>query len=231
MKKERLLLFLTILTVGMTGCLREGMDTIALPFGKIPSGVIPQEIREQFEEHIPIYEGVTPPDITGQYLNRPDLLVFTSDGQFSPGDEFAPQYISFQNQTPSGMAIYSEKQANTVSEASEVYVVGSGRNFSAYFISNVTRYDDYGNVTSTAKMSTVISGTVTVDGIENYRMAFVMLEKNDPHQELMDVNEYRVFQDGDGLAIRYNWTKSSVDEENHLPMCTDAGNNKNLKIK
>ena len=218
MRKERLLLFLVLIAIGLTGCLREGIDTIALPFGKIPEGVIPQEIREQFEEHMPIYEGVTPPDITGKYLNSPDLLVFTSDGQFYPGYEFAPQYISFRNQTPSGMATFSEKQATIVSEAPEVYVVGSGNNFSAYFISNSTRYDDNGNVSSTSKMSTVISGTVTDAGIENYRLAFVMLEKDDPNYELMDVNEYRVFEDGDGLAIRYDWLKSSADGEGKLPM-------------
>lgn len=218
MRKERLLLFLVLIAIGLTGCLREGVDTIALPFGKIPEGVIPQEIREQFEEHMPIYEGVTPPDITGKYLNSPDLLVFTSDGQFYPGYEFAPQYISFRNQTPSGMATFSEKQATIVSEAPEVYVVGSGNNFSAYFISNSTRYDDNGNVSSTSKMSTVISGTVTDAGIENYRLAFVMLEKDDPNYELMDVNEYRVFEDGDGLAIRYDWLKSSADGEGKLPM-------------
>lgn len=228
MRKERLLLFLVVIAIGLTGCLREGIDTIALPFGKIPDGVIPQEIREQFEEYMPIYEGVTPPDITGEYLNRPDLLVFSSDGQFYPGYEFAPQYISFQNQTPSGMATYSEKQASSVADASEVYVVGSGNNFSAYFISNTTRYDDYGNVTSTCKTSTVLSGTVTEDGIENFRFAFVMLEKDDPYYQLMDVNEYRIFEDGDGLAIRYDWLKSSADGEGKLPM---YANNKNLKIK
>ena len=228
MRKERLLLFFVVIAIGLTGCLREGIDTIALPFGKIPEGVIPHEIREQFEEHMPIYEGVTPPNITGEYLNRPDVLVFTSDGLFDPGDEFAPQYFSFQNQTPSGMATFSEKQANIESEASEVYVVGSGNNFSAYFISNSIRHDDAGNVTSTCKLSTVFSGTVTENGIENFRFAFVMLEKDDPNYELMDVNEYRVFKDGDGLAIRYDWLKSSTDGECKLPM---YANNKNLKIK
>ena len=228
MRKERLLLFLVVIAIGLTGCLREGIDTIALPFGKIPEGVIPQEIREQFEEHMPIYEGVTPPDITGKYLAEPFRLVYTSDGQFSPGDVFAPDYFSFQNQTASGMAMYSESQASGVAVAPEVYVVGNANNFSAYFIAEQTRYDDYGDVTSTSKMSTIISGTVTEEGIENFRYAFVMLEKDDPYDELMDVNEYRVFEDGDGLAIRYDWLKSSADEKGGLPMCA---NNKNLKIK
>lgn len=217
MRKKLLLFMFVFAAVCLTGCLREGIDTIALPFGKIPEGVIPQEIREQFEQYMPIYEGVTPPDITGEYLCDPDLIVYTSDGQFDPGHQFAPLYFSFYNQTASGMAAYKERQAYSYDESPEVYVVGSGNNFTAYFISTGTRNDQYGNWVASYKMSNVISGTVTEDGITNYKSAFIMLEKDDPDYTLMDVNEYRVFEDGDGIAVRYDWTKTSVGEEAGLP--------------
>lgn len=77
-----------------------------------------------------------------------------------------------------------------------------------------TTYDDDGNIEATYIMSNILSGTITNNGISNYRLAFVMLEKNDPHNTLMDVNEYRVFEDGDGLAIKYNWYKSEKIDDN-----------------
>ncbi|MBQ3740238.1 MAG: hypothetical protein IKZ52_01785 [Bacteroidales bacterium] len=215
--RKHLFLLIMIAAVGLTGCLREGIDTIALPFGKVPDAVIPQEIREQFEQYMPIYDGITPPNIEGEYLCQPDRLVFTSDYGFEVGHVFSPVYFKFANQTASGMAIYRERQGSSVSDASEVYVVGQGNNFTAYFISNVEHRDDYGNITATAKLSEIVSGTVTSDGIVNYRNAFIMLDKYDPDHELMDVNEYRVFEDGDGLAVRYNWTKASAGEDAGLP--------------
>lgn len=212
MRKFRLLLLILLAGVGCVGCLRDGLETIALPFGKIPNAVIPQEIREQFQQYMPIYEGITPPDVTGAYLASPLQIVFTSDYQFDPGDLFAPQYFAFQDQTASGMATYSERQGSGVSEASEVYIVGSGDNFTAYFISHTTLYDDDGNLVATTTESNVASGTKTDAGISNYRYAFVMLDKYDPTGIIMAVNDFRVFEDGDGLAIRYDWAKSVLEE-------------------
>lgn len=211
--RKHLFLLIMIAAVGLTGCLREGIDTIALPFGKIPDAVIPSEIREQFSQYMPIYEGITPPNIEGDYLCQPDRLVFTSDYNFEVGHLFAPVYFKFANQTASGMAVYSEMQGTSSSDASEVYVVGEGNNFTAYFISNVEHRDDDGNLTATAKLSEIVSGTLTSEGIVNYRNAFILLEKYDPYNELMNVNEYRVFEDGDGLAARYNWSKVLADEK------------------
>ena len=221
--KKHLFLLIVVAAVSLTSCLRDGIDTIALPFGKIPNGVIPQEIRDQFEEYMPIYEGVTPPDITGEYLCHPDLLVFSSDGQYYPGYQFSPLYFAFYDQTPSGMAAYKEHQVNSFVEAPEVYVVGSGNNFTAYFISHGIRNDNNGNWEATYKMSNIISGTITEDGIVDYRSAFIMLEKDDPYHRLMDVNEYRIFEDGDGLVVNYDWMKSTPKGNDKLPSRVDKG--------
>lgn len=225
--KKHLFFLIMIAAIGLTGCLREGIDTIALPFGKVPDAVIPVEIREQFSQYMPIYEGITPPNIEGDYLCQPDRLVFTSDNNFEVGHLFAPIYFKFANQAASGTAVYSEMQGTSTSDASEVYVVGEGNNFTAYFISNVEHRDDDGNLTATAKLSEIVSGTLTSEGIMNYRNAFILLEKYDPNNELMNVNEYRVFEDGDGLAVRYNWSKALAGEETGLPSKPQCG--KSLK--
>lgn len=222
---KRLFLFLAITSLfGLTGCLHNGSDTIALPFGKIPDGVIPAPIKEQFTHYMPIYEGITPPNVTGEYLCRPDELVYTSDGQFEVGYIFAPDYFAFNNQTASGMATFREKQASLVGNASEVYIVGSGSNFSAYYISEETHYDDNNQLEATVKRSNVMSGTLTPSGIKNYYLAFIILDKFDPNNIIMDVNEYRIFKDGDGLAEKYDWRTSKNLQETLeiLPSLTNA---------
>lgn len=130
---------------------------------------------------MPIYEGITPPNVTGEYLCMPDELVYTSDGQFEVGFIFAPDYFAFKNQTASGMATFREKQASLVGKASEVYIVGSGSNFSAYYISEETHYDNNNQVEATVKRSNVLSGTLTSNGIKNYYLAFIILDKYDPN--------------------------------------------------
>lgn len=211
--RKHLFLFILIAAIGLTGCLRDGIDTIALPFGKVPDAVIPPEVRNQFQQYMPIYEGITPPVIEGQYLAKPLTLVYTSDYQFNPGDVFSPQYFAYENQAASGMATYREQQGGGLAAASEVYIVGEGDCFTAYFVTNTTMYYEDGTVSAFSKESNIVSGRITEYGIEDYRYAFIMLEKYDPDHILMDVNEYRVFNDGDGLAARYNWSKVLADEK------------------
>lgn len=221
MKKRPLLLLILFASVCLTSCLREGIDTIALPFGKIPDGVIPAEIREQFEQYIPIYEGITPPNITGEYLVSPDVLVFTSDGNFDPGYQFADMYIQFYDQTPSGICKYRHRQSLSTADAPEVYVVGRDNNFTAYFIEDEIRFDDNGDTLAYCKISKIVSGTWTEHGIENYRNGFIMLEKYDPTDLLMDVNVFRVVEDGNGFSENYNWVKSYSKDDANLPTCID----------
>lgn len=220
MRKFFILLIMTTL-VALTGCLKEGADTIALPLGKIPDGVIPIAIRDQFEQYMPIYEGIAPPRIVGEYLAQPLTLVFTSDYNFDVGHVFAPQYFAFESQSSSGMARYKERQGGGETEAPNVYVVGEGNNFTAYFISTSANYSSDGELRSTSKMSTIMSGTLTNEGISNYRYAFIMLEKDDPNHILMEVNEYRVFEDGDGLVDLYDWAKSIVKEGDFTTVCSN----------
>lgn len=192
----------------MTSCLKKGTETIALPFGKIPEEVIPHEINEKFKQHMNINEGLTPPNIEGEYVCKPNTLVYSSDNDFEVGYVFTTSYFKFDNQTANGMATYNESSGNSTSESPEVYVIGSGNNFTAYFVRTSYYYDDYGNYEGWSKVSQMASGTITNSGIANYRYAFIMLDKYDPNNRLMDVNEFRVIEDNDGMASKESWTKS-----------------------
>ncbi len=201
LKKSNLILLLLI--VVFSSCLKDNDNTIILPTfnGEISDAVIPPEIREELEGRMNIYEGQTPPDIIGEYVSDPHTLVYSSDGQFTPGDVFADRFFAFEEKDATGMVIYEGKQGSSISYANSVIVVGKGNDFTAYFVANTEDEEDGTN----SKSSYLISGTVTPNGIKNFEYAFIMLDKDDPNGKLMDVNEYRIFTDGDGLAENNNW--------------------------
>jgi len=222
-----------VIAIGFTGCLKEDMDTIALPVGKIPQNVIPDDIRNRLENYIDIYEGDNPPDITGEYIVYPNMLVYDSENSWDYEYMGATQLLSFKKQTSSGEVTYMEldvfNNGYSLIDETEMHVVGSGNNLTAYMITETKASDNSGNITSSSKKAVIISGTVTEAGIKNFQYAFVMLDKYDPNNTLMDINEYRVFKDGDGVAERYEWTNMLYEEKKQMPICT--GNSLTYKMK
>ncbi len=180
--------------------------------GKVPSAVIPDEIRSLLEETMPIYEGVTPPDITGEYLADSKVLTASNYPPDKPGKGFLNQYIAFTKGTNGKIRYDAEEQrfglpvSDDSSDDVTVYLVGTGNRFTAYFIATGDTYDIWN------KESTIISGTLTENGIVDFQLAFVMLEKAaDPSSVLVPVNTYRVLNESDGLAEREEWLS---DREN-----------------
>ncbi len=218
-----------LLSILFSGCLKSHDDTIVLPTftGEISDAVIPTEIRDQFENYMNIYEGQNPPDISGEYLCKPLMIVYTSDGQFDYGDLFADMYFAFEKNNSSEILQYRGKQGGSTTIANNVMVVGEGNNFTAYFISDSENLEDG----TTYRKATLISGTVTNSGITNFQYAFIMLDKYDPEHTLMDVNEYRIFKDQDGLATRYYWTSKQGTEKNSTEATLPNATSKNKSSK
>ncbi len=196
----------------LSGCMSDNHDTIVLPepeqegelpsTGGVPSSVIPNEIRNKFEQSMPLHTGTTPPDISGQYMVNNFTLVGSSlNYDEIGGGGYADMYVAFIKGAK-GKLSYRERQGSSESGSDDVTVeiVGSNNNFTAYFITT--------GVSSgiSTKRSTVISGTLTNSGIRNFHYAFIMLEKgSDPSHQLVEVNTYRIFKDGDGSAEKYTW--------------------------
>jgi hypothetical protein len=176
--------------------------------GCVPSSVIPESIRVQFENIMPIYSGTNPPDISGQYLSKGQILVGSSlsndivGSHYSSNDRaWADKYYAFIREAD-GKLSYKSKNGSSQGQSDEVTVVeivGNDGNFTAYFFES-----DVDN-NSRSKSSVLISGTLTSSGISDYHYAFIMLEKDDPQNKLVEVGTYRIFKDGDGLAERHNW--------------------------
>ena len=217
-KLNVILLCLCILPV-LPSCLEEDDETLVLPKGikMIPIGdVIPEDILVQLKNQMTIHSGTTPPDIAGTYLVNPAELVFSSDGNLDPGHIFVDVYFRLSNQndktnilTYEGKQMNSEKKVIDTATSDEVSVVGSGDNFTAYFI-ETGNAETVNNENTDYRSATVISGTKTTSGIKNCSYAFVMLEKDaDPDNILIKVGTYRIIKDGNSLASNTAWTKTS----------------------
>lgn len=192
-----LLLAALCLAPVLSGCLKENNTTVALLEIGTAANVIPGEIRTEFESKMDIYEGTTPPDITSSFVIAENELSYSSDGYDA---NFADHYMMFYNKKGNRYQ-YKAKQVESISEASDVIVIGREDTFTAYFTS-VHEYDDGVTTCVTADL---ISGRMTSSGIRDIKHAFIMLEKNDPDDRLMEENEFRVFYDGDGLAAFESW--------------------------
>lgn len=197
-------LLLTALII--CSCKNSGInpETIVLPTGYISSNVVPEDIRPKITRYITIHEGSHPPYIVGTYIMSPNLLVYSSDGQFDVGDKFGDDTFTLSNQNNYGIIReFHRSQGGTTSFAQNVEICGSGNDFTLYFIEegNSDQNND-GRDETYVKQSVIISGTITNNGIKNIRRAFILLDKRDPYDKIMDVNEFRVFRDGDELASK-----------------------------
>lgn len=175
--------------------------------------VVPEEIEEKLDDHMPIYTGVNPPIIEGAYYLNPFVAVYCEDGGFEPGYEVMSEYIRFSNQNTANntldMAEYSE-YGNGHLEGSGAFISGSGNNFTAFFNTNGTDTGEEGN-TVTFKTALVISGTKASDGIKDLYYAVVMVEKNgDYYDDFMKEGIFRVFKDQDGLSVKTSWNGYSL---------------------
>jgi hypothetical protein len=181
--------------------------------------VIPEDLRKQLGEHIPIYDGSNPPNIEGEYIVSPMEMAFDSKGGWEVGKVFNDTYIKFYNQDMINNTLdYKEKEGSSESIGTGCFISGDDGNFSVFFNTESVAHYSYDIYT---KEALIISGTRTNDGIKDLYYAFIIVEKsNDPDHIIMDVGDFRSFKDGDGISYPSSWTyvKKRVPAKDwHLP--------------
>lgn len=188
---------------------------------RIPT-IIPDEIRDEIEQYIPIYDGVDPPNIEGTYYLSPQILIGSSQSKDQIGKEYSSEYQKYSNQDMTKNTIDMVRMTVTETEwakGSGAFISGSGNNFTIYF-------DQVGESSGIlVKQAYIVSGTKTSNGIKNLTTGFIMKEKGpDPDHKLVDVGTYRFFKDKDGMSEATSWpygtqygTKKRVKQANSLP--------------
>ena len=173
----------------------------------IPDYVIPEEIYSDVEEYFPIYFGTDIPDIDGEYLSSPHVLVYQSDSE-TPDSivYFSDCYVGFMyrnNQMSFFKKQFDTEQGKDIEEIYyNVKISGDDNYFTCYYV--IDGYPDgyY------AQQSFLFSGRKTDQGIEDFHTAVILLETSG-HPYLPAKNTFRVLKDQDGMAYMNNWMTKS----------------------
>lgn len=169
---------------------------------------IPQEYLSKMATHMPIYDGSTPPTVDGTFALHPVEVVFASDNYHS--NNIADLYLHFFDQNSvKNTILYEDKTLDGGGEKTEMIIMGQGDNFTVFAV--VPGAEPENNITY--KMATIISGTMTANGIKNCYYAILMVDKVDPNEKIMRVGTYRIFKDGDGLASPSSWSARGTERE------------------
>ena len=172
--------------------------------------VLPEELQERLESHMPIYRGLNPPNVTGIYVMNPTTTVYCTDfgnGGLAPNTVTNTLYMRFKNQDMLKHVLdYDQYEVSVGSAMGEgVFISGSGNNFTAYFNIESYTYDIY------SRQAIVVSGTKTSAGITNLYYAVAMIEKGkDPQHKMMNAGVIRVFRDGDGKSELTSWPEAAI---------------------
>lgn len=209
MKKLNLLLMGILFSGGMmlSGCVNA--DNPVDPKPEKPQvderveQVIPEEIRTEIEQFIPIYDGVTPPNVEGSYYMDPEALIGTSLSYDQIGKHFSSEYQKFSGQDMVKNTINMVRVQGGGSEwmkGTGAFISGSGDNFTIYF-------DMEGESSGIpVKEAIVLSGTKTPAGIKNLTWGFILKEKgDDPHGYVVPVGSFRIAADEDGMSESVEW--------------------------
>lgn len=136
---------------------------------RIPT-IIPDEIRDEIEQYIPIYDGVDPPNIEGTYYINPQILIGSSLSYDQIGTQYNSQHQKFSNQDMTKNTIDMVRVAdgeNDWSKGNGAFISGSGNNFTVYFdLTGESRGIPF-------REAYIISGTKTDTGIRNITFGFV----------------------------------------------------------
>lgn len=177
----------------------------------IPSSVLPDAIRENVAELIPIYFGTTPPDLTNKdFVSSPHVMFYNSNSSNPDSVVYhSDRYIAFRYSESNGLTYYSRQwddveQTDIYENVANINVTGSNNNFSYYYLTIGYPNGLY------AEQSTIISGTLGDDGVYNFHVAVILLETSG-NPNLEPVNSYRVLKDEDGFSQFENWLNSKSD--------------------
>lgn len=166
--------------------------------GHLPTSVLPAALVDTVSQFIEIHSGDTPAEVWGQFLSQPHVLIFSTVSTDIIGKEFDPRYICFQR---NGERVnFVGKQGDYEESYYKLNVVGTGENFTCYYITEGYPNGMY------AKQATIFSGkwTENLGGLGDFKVAVVLLVTSG-NPNLEPVNTFRVLGDADGLAENNPW--------------------------
>ena len=145
-----------------------------------------------------INEGNNPPDIQGIFDAGIFELVYSNleKEQNTIGSISSRYRFKFYDQQNIKIKTSYASDGNDIAIGQGSIISGSGNKFTAYLKLNGR------SSKATYKVSTVISGEVSSEGVRDFKIGFCMIEKDDPLNEVIAVGGIRVWVDQDKFAAR-----------------------------
>ncbi len=152
-----------------------------------------------------VNRGPIPPKVEGRFLVAPNIRIGTN----LPGVPIGiaePNITLALSKQHNGIAIMDLKQ-DIENVTDTVFVMGSGNDFTVYFIEEKSYDVPLGNVSYHVRMKRgiVMTGTMTAEGISRFRLATIIIETEDDSQGVLVQNQpgsYHIYKDNDELAQR-----------------------------
>lgn len=169
----------------------------------VPEYVLPDEIYDEVASIFPIYSGVTPPDMEGEYVSSPHVLIYESYGENPDSIQYySDRYIGFMYNNKQ-MNFYGKQYDSIQNKFFEeiqygVKITGEDDHFTCYYVVDGYPGGYY------AQQSFIFSGKKTDEGLEDFYTAVVLLETSG-NPDMQPKHSYRVLKDGDGLAEAEDW--------------------------
>ena len=214
--KAKLLIVLTALSTAMLSCLKDSNTTILLNDPQyIPpiTEYLPMDLLDLFGEKN-VNFGDQPPIINLEFKSLHEYTATNLQPPFSPQPgQPSPitHYHKISNHYLQIADYYCMSSEETYcKEISPIYLMGNGNDFTAYFYESP-------QTDGRPEHAVLFSGTLTSEGIKNFKYGYKILKYNDSIVPLTvwPANSVFIFKDCDGLAEISNWFHDDlIDPQN-----------------
>lgn len=157
-------------------------------------------LRKIINLGMPIHTGDKPPKIEGIYRISPEILKASNipNDSYPIGERFEDITIKYHNQNNNDLTVkvdYNQGEGSNTGHDLAAFIVGTGNNFTIFAkVDGVMDGQEYIGVE-------VYSGTITQEGIKNlYTATFMIDDKGDSGDILIENGQGRVFSDGDRIS-------------------------------
>lgn len=170
--------------------------------------VIPDSTKQAFDLVLGTFpQGAIPPKIEGAFVVSPKQRVASSieNWPLNPADPEVDVNMDFYDQHNGVVTVKLTEVQEQVTDTA--FVMGTGNDFTLYFIENKGYEVEATNATYhvSMKRGVVMKGRVTDEGIRDLYMAVVILAVEDDSNGVLPEYEpgtYFIYKDGDGMASR-----------------------------
>lgn len=215
--------YLIALLISVSGCFSDRDEIVPeLPGDTLDGNGLTKDIRDLVPEYIinemmnqgmPLYGGANPPNLNGEYVVEPLILIGSNRPSDVLGTVFPDFFVTFSDQDNDQLMVMVDYiNGPEVGTGLGSFLVGEGSRFSIF-----VKLDIEHSGGTRAVAIYVISGDLTDDGIRGTHLAnFMVDDMGDVGGVWIENGEGRVFYDEDGFSPK---TGSTPKWYSGLPDC------------